>query len=79
MTFTDNEKIQLSIIESNIQHHNAKRRKNKITISTYIASGNRIDILLDGKLLAGMLTAEEAYFFIFGLVAYAEKTGGKTK
>lgn len=79
MNYSENEKRLLSIIENNIQHYNVGRRKNKLSIIPYIAGGNRIDVTIDNTLLAGMLSVEETYYFIFGVCSYAHKTGGKKK
>lgn len=77
MLYTEREKQLLSIIESNISHYNGNRRKNRLSMVLYVADGNRVDVMVDGKnLFAGMLSIEEAHFFIFGITAYADRTGG---
>lgn len=75
MNYTEKEKHYITITENNLLYINGLQPTKQLSIRCYVASGNRVDVLLDGRLLAGMLTPEEAYYFIFGAISYAEQGG----
>lgn len=65
MSYTQQEKHYMSLIESNLQFFNCARRK-KLTVKYYVADGNRAKILWGTVTIAEDLTIHEAHIFCWG-------------
>lgn len=72
MNFNETEKRLVSIIESNLKHFNAGRRK-RLAIEYYISGGNRARVLWGNVCVAEYLTIENAHCFIWGFSSGRER------
>lgn len=70
MNFTEHEKMQLRIIDSNLKCLNGRHPLDAITIRTYVADGNRVDLLVGTRTIVLGLTIEQAYYAVIGICAY---------
>lgn len=65
MSFTTEEKRYMEIINSNLQYFNCNRRK-KLSVSYYVADGNRVQVRWGNATIADGLTIHEAHIFVWG-------------
>lgn len=65
MSYTQEEKRYMSLIESNLQFFNCNRRK-RLIVEYYVADGNRARVLWGHTTIADGLTIHEAHIFCWG-------------
>lgn len=72
MTYTEQEKNYMELIENNLQFFNVARRK-KLTVKYYVvADQNKVKVLWGNVTVANDLTIQEAHAFCWGFTRAKE-------